>query len=513
MAAIPEVPCSAPWQPSFLRLLVAIEFVLAAGALGADAQLPLWDSPIKLNANANLDDILDSNPAIATDGKYQRVVAWEGRNGIHSPIARDSDILFVRSSNNGVTWSAQEPLNSDARRDSFYDAGVHLETDRAGTWVAMWMRGAAFGGVFNIATARSTDNGATWSAPTTIAAPGTRNHFPKLATDRAGNWVAVWSTGISIFDDDEHEILVSRSGDNGTTWTAPAILNNSPYMDLRDDRYPQVATDSNGHWMTIWRSTPHPFPQGNDSGLYVSHSIDNGATWSAPAPFNPDATTDSALNYFFKIESDRAGTWLAAWSPVNALTATQVMRSTDNGATWTSPVSLGAGVISDLVTDEAGNWLLVLYTATGVIFRSSWDGGITWNGAEVPHTTEISFWGLNMRVTLAPSGDANFVWGWYGELSGPDDNDDGDIFHMRSIGDNDGDGLSNVNEVNVHGTDPNQFDTDGDGVSDGVEVSLGTDPLDPFGFPVLPLSMATVSLTLACTGLVAAYMRRRQSLD
>lgn len=45
--------------------------------------------------------------------------------------------------------------------------------------------------------------------------------------------------------------------------------------------------------------------------------------------------------------------------------------------------------------------------------------------------------------------------------------------------DSDGDGLSNADEINIYGTDPNKFDTDGDGVGDGQEVFNGTNPLDP----------------------------------
>ncbi len=46
--------------------------------------------------------------------------------------------------------------------------------------------------------------------------------------------------------------------------------------------------------------------------------------------------------------------------------------------------------------------------------------------------------------------------------------------------DTDGDGLSDGDEVNVHGTDPLDSDSDDDGLSDGDEVNVhGTDPLDP----------------------------------
>ncbi|MFA6130859.1 MAG: hypothetical protein WC730_01185 [Patescibacteria group bacterium] len=45
--------------------------------------------------------------------------------------------------------------------------------------------------------------------------------------------------------------------------------------------------------------------------------------------------------------------------------------------------------------------------------------------------------------------------------------------------DADNDGLNDGEEVSIHGTDPREIDTDGDGFSDFVEVQSGYDPLVP----------------------------------
>jgi murein DD-endopeptidase MepM/ murein hydrolase activator NlpD len=64
---------------------------------------------------------------------------------------------------------------------------------------------------------------------------------------------------------------------------------------------------------------------------------------------------------------------------------------------------------------------------------------------------------------------------------------DGDeVFVYKSNptnGDSDGDGLPDYNEVMQHGTDPNKPDTDDDGVTDHDETAEGTDPLNPASFP------------------------------
>ena len=53
-----------------------------------------------------------------------------------------------------------------------------------------------------------------------------------------------------------------------------------------------------------------------------------------------------------------------------------------------------------------------------------------------------------------------------------------EIPHAIPAVDTDGDGLSDQDETNIHGTDPNLADTDGDGLSDGAEITIyGTDAL------------------------------------
>jgi len=68
--------------------------------------------------------------------------------------------------------------------------------------------------------------------------------------------------------------------------------------------------------------------------------------------------------------------------------------------------------------------------------------------------------------------------------------DDGEIADTDGDGipdfedtDSDGDSLSDGDESDTHGTDPYDSDSDDDGSSDGIEVTVGTDPLDPTDVP------------------------------
>ena len=55
---------------------------------------------------------------------------------------------------------------------------------------------------------------------------------------------------------------------------------------------------------------------------------------------------------------------------------------------------------------------------------------------------------------------------------------DGDGIGNNADPDDDNDGLTDDEEINVYGTDPLRRDTDGDGLNDGEEIAVGLNPLD-----------------------------------
>jgi len=65
----------------------------------------------------------------------------------------------------------------------------------------------------------------------------------------------------------------------------------------------------------------------------------------------------------------------------------------------------------------------------------------------------------------------------YNIISNIDLDTDGDRIGNKDDEDDDGDGLTDITEIEI-GTDPLNADTDGDGVLDGVEIDIGTDPLN-----------------------------------
>jgi len=81
-----------------------------------------------------------------------------------------------------------------------------------------------------------------------------------------------------------------------------------------------------------------------------------------------------------------------------------------------------------------------------------------------------------------------------GDASGGPATDIGAMEYARTDVDSDGDGLSDWDEVNVHGTDITLADTDGDGIDDPDEIAGGLNPLQDSSSSIGELSMGYLVL-------------------
>jgi len=404
--------------------------------------------PEPLNTNAASDTGVDWDPQLTTDGAGNWVAVWESQDDLDGTIGTDPDILFARSADNGVSWSVPEALNTNAASDWGADELPQLTTDGAGNWVAVWYSNddlsGTIGGDGDILFSRSVDSGASWSATaalnTNASSDSGGDGDPEVTIDGQGNFVAVWDSSENLGGTigTDHDILFSRSIDNGLSWSAPAALNTNASSDSGTDASPQLTTDGAGNCVALWWSTDTLGGGiGSDVDILSSRSIDNGVSWSAPAALNTNAASDSGNDYRPQLNTDGVENWVAVWYSYDDLGGTigtdadvLFTRSIDNGVSWSATAALNTNATSDtgydhypeITTDGAGNWVAVWFsnenlgetigTDEDILFSRSIDNGVSWSAPAALNTNAASDSGSDVAPRLTTDGAGNWVAVW-----------------------------------------------------------------------------------------------------
>jgi hypothetical protein len=368
------------------------------GVAGTDADILVarstdngttWTPPALLNSTGTTDGATDQDelPVIQSDGNTTWIAAWNSTHDLGGTAGTDSDIFYARSTDAGVTWSPVALLNSTGTVDAAAsDDRPHLAADGAGNWIAVWVSELDLGGTVgtdaDIFVARSNTDGATWSAPTLLNDTATvdgasADQRPRIATDRAGNWVVVWDSRYDLAGAGiDADIFTARSTDNGASWSAAEVLSNTAAGDTAvADIRPQIATDQNGVWIVAWDSELDlDSLTAADTDILWSRSLNNGASWSLTDSLNTTADTDgTATDIRVRLVTDTLGRWAALWEStfdLGGLTGTDTdifaARSENNGDIWSNPFPLNLSAASDgaaedlrvaVAADAAGAWV------------------------------------------------------------------------------------------------------------------------------------------------------------
>ena len=499
---------------SVLSLVGAVLLATPTSAVFGQA-CPAITDPQPLNSNAGSDSGDDGahfgGPQLTTDGAGNWVAVWESNEDLGGAIGIDADILFSRSTDNGITWTAPLPLNTNAASDDGFDQKPQLTTDRAGLWIAVWRSNSDLDGTvgadFDILFSLSVDNGLSWAAPaplnTNAGFDSGGDSLPQLTTDGMGVWIAVWISnneldeGLGIDDD----ILFARSTDNGTTWSDPLPLNTNAVGFGGADLMPQLTTDGAGNWLAIWASKETlEGTIGNDFDILFATSTDDGESWTDPQALNTNAAVDSEDDAWPQLTTDSSGNWVAVWASNDDLGGTigtdrdiLFARSTDNGANWTAPEPLNTNAASDgsfdlrpeLTTDGVDHWVAVWASGedldesigpdVDILFSGSTDNGATWTDPLPLNTNATSDSGDDRFPQLTTNAVGNWVAVWWSDddLDGTIDTDRDILFALFQLTADDCNGNGTPDECDV--ADGSSDDLDGDGVPDECALMLDVD--------------------------------------
>lgn len=242
-----------------------------------------WSPAALLNSDGQTDGTFDSGPQIATDAQGVWIAVWDSNAPEFGGVpGSDFEIVYSRSIDHGHTWSAKQTLNSNAFTSTGDDQGVQIAVDCSGAWLAVWTSqdGPDMGGTIedrDILFSRSTDRGLSWSAALPANAnawsDSGRDFAPAIVADDRGSFVIAWHTfdtlGGTIGTDGD--ILVARTSDRGDTWSWPIPLNTDAGQDnLVGDQFPALAADQSGHVIGAWYRFSLAMPAAFDPDVYAA---------------------------------------------------------------------------------------------------------------------------------------------------------------------------------------------------------------------------------------------------
>ncbi len=189
-----------------------------------------WSAPVNVSAAT------DNNeqgcwPAVAPNGDVYIVY-------INGYTSGTNDIKVARSTNGGVSWSA--PINIAS---GIAEAGLSTSCGNSGTRPAM--------------------NGfiRTWAMPQVAVGPNGWVHV--AYTKREGS--------------DRGNIFYQRSTDNGATWSAPVRINDD--TTTNDQWHSTISVNQNGTVLITWYDRREAGAQNRLYRYYAALSYNNGTTW------------------------------------------------------------------------------------------------------------------------------------------------------------------------------------------------------------------------------------------
>lgn len=315
---------------------------------------------VNLGKVSGLNFTVGNDPSVAWDYNGVGYVVYGGFDVKRT--SGENGVFLSKTTDNGKTWIKHIPVilhTGTMTKDSAFEDKYYISIDNAngspykGHLYIPWKRVIDRDSSTRIVITKSTDQGQTWSTPIQVSNVLTGKSldttfgqsFPIITTGPNGEVYCAWNYGPL------HNIGFNKSTDGGKTWGTPRLV-------------------ADYKWLGIARNT----------GSQYNHTL-KGATRVESYPSIVVDTTNSPRKGWVYL------TWAADRTP-----NVYFSRSTDGGTTWSTPTI----VHSDTTNDQYWQWmaldgtngdLAVIYLdsrddATNMLSRCyvsySSDGGTTW---------------------------------------------------------------------------------------------------------------------------------------
>jgi Neuraminidase (sialidase) len=205
--------------------------------------------------------------------------------------------------------------------------------------------------------------------------------------------------------DPQIDIFLKRSTDNGATWKSVKNLSN----DGGKSTLSQIAI-SNANVYVIWVDYTDTIDTVGVGDIFFKRSTDNGATWKPTV----NISNNPGESVLARVSASGDNVYVV-WQQTSAsLTSVDIIlrRSTDNGATWKSPINVSNdpdGSLNPQIASTGTNVYVVWekYSDSDILFKRSADGGATWKS--VKNLSNSNQWTGNPDVAVSGS-DVFVAW-------------------------------------------------------------------------------------------------------
>lgn len=347
-----------------------------------------WSAAAPLYAGAAGDGTAaETEPCVLRGSGGVWVAAYSSTNTLGGTVGFDNDILFSRSTDAGVTWSEPQLLNSGGAVDETLELDFQpsLATDGAGRWIAVWKHSVLGGSnptADQVFFSSSSDNGATWSAQQMLGGSMTANIGLGQGNAVAYNgtsFVVVWGSTENLgANGTDGDIFYSIITNPGFVASPAATLNSNAATDSGADGFPSLSADGSD-LVVVWESNEDLGGAGSDDDVFTARSTNGGSTWSATALLGSNATSDTGDDHRPRVAND-GSTFLVVWDsndPLGKALKTDgdilTVRSSNGGATWTSPAGLATTAGKDKGADIEATAVANSSTGTWVVAWESTD--------------------------------------------------------------------------------------------------------------------------------------------
>jgi hypothetical protein len=405
----------------------------------------VWGASLTIGLLAAKEPILELsgwaglNPDLVSTGRLWRLPAAPARAaaGFSNPTkGKPPAILDARVGVNVRLGEDPGPLPADQRGQ----AEPHLIRSalRPDLLLATFQEGrySAGGGAIGCGYSISRDGGSTWSRgliPHLTAASG----GPYLrATDpvaAAGPQGDLYLNALGSIDDGFGlaAVVVSRSADEGATWSDPVVVYRSPSGQVAPDKnwlstneFPGSPTL--GRLICTWTSfTRNAAGVATGNNLVASLSDDRGSTWSAPIEITPAGSSNQGTQPVFLADGSLAVVYATFLNPNNAAQfRIDCKVSRDGGRTYPSAPSTVVPIVagwddpemregvflpSATVARQSGE-MFVTYTAViggtpRIMLTRSNDRGATWSAPVSASDQPEGISVMNPAVATSPDGN------------------------------------------------------------------------------------------------------------